>query len=328
VKGLEFRSGIAEIDRWVPQLRAQGADFVIVVAHSGAVCDRDFKKCDGEIIEWARGVKHKPDLIVAGHTHRLVRYVENGIPIVEANSYSTRYGVVDLHKDSTSTRAWIRDFPTTYVDRVKGDDQIIRLVQRYEREIGPQVSRVVATLGDTLIKGTNTADGGLGNLLADAFRTIGEAQIAFVNNGSIRIAELPKGPVTWGQLYSLQPFENRMVRLTMTGAQIRAMVERTVAGQFPGMHVGGLTVTYAPAAATGSRVRRILVEGQELQDAANYSVAVTDFLATGGDAYAGFTQASKREDIGLTDLEALIEYLQKQPQPVRVNASERRYITQ
>jgi 2',3'-cyclic-nucleotide 2'-phosphodiesterase/3'-nucleotidase/5'-nucleotidase len=335
VVGLEFRSGIAEIDRWVPQLRAQGADFVIVVAHSGAVCDRDFKKCDGEIIRWARGVQHKPDLIVAGHTHRLVRYVENGIPIVEANSYSTRYGVVDLVKDSAGARAWIRDFPTTYIDRVKGDDQIARLVQRYEREIGPRVKQVIATLADTISRPAMTTTGNgtdtpLGNLLADAFRVTANAQMSFVNNGSIRIAELPKGPVTWGQLYSLQPFENRMVRLTLTGAQIRAIVEQSVSGErIIGMHVSGIKVTYNPAAAAGSRVQRIQVGNEDMRDDATYTVAVTDFLATGtGDGYRGFGLASRREDVGLTDLEAVIRYLENQPQPVRSNAGDRRYVTQ
>jgi 5'-nucleotidase len=327
VVGLEFRSGIAEIDKWVPRLREQGADYVIVVAHSGAICDRDFKKCDGEIINWAKGVTHKPDLIVAGHTHRVVEYVENGIPIVESGSYSTRYGVVDLWQDSTGTRAWIRDFPTTFADRITPDDQIARLVRRYQREIGPQVNQVITTLADTISRvGT---DSPLGNMIADAFRVTSNAQISFVNNGSIRIAELPAGPVTWGLLYSLQPFENRMMRLTLTGAQIRGIVEQAVREeQGPGMHVSGITVHYNRAAPAGQRVSRITVGNEELRDEQNYIVAVTDFLATGtGDGYRGFGQASRREDVGLTDLEALIKYLQSQPRPVRI-ARDRRYVAQ
>ncbi|HEX6064141.1 MAG TPA: 5'-nucleotidase C-terminal domain-containing protein, partial [Longimicrobiales bacterium] len=301
VVGLEFRSGIAEIDRFVPRLREQGADYVIVVAHSGAICDRDFKKCDGEINQWARGVTHKPDLIVAGHTHRVVEYVENGIPIVESGSYSTRYGVVDLRKDSTGTRAWIRDFPTTFADRVQNDDQIVRLVQRFQREIGPQVNQVIATLADTINR--TGPDSPLGNLIADAFRITANAQMSFVNNGSIRIAEVPAGPVTWGTLYSLQPFENRMVRLTLTGAHIRGIVEQSLRESTPGMHVSGITVNYNTAAPAGQRVTQIAVGNEPLRDDANYIVAVTDFLATGtGDGYRGFGSASKREDVGLTDL--------------------------
>ncbi|HET9440777.1 MAG TPA: 5'-nucleotidase C-terminal domain-containing protein, partial [Longimicrobiales bacterium] len=327
VVGLEFTSGSAAIDKWVPRLRAQGADFVIVVAHSGASCDAEFRRCDGEIIKWARAVTNKPDLIVAGHTHRLVRYVENGIPIVEASSYTTRYGVVDLTRDSAGTRAWIRGFPNTYADRVTGNQQMAQMVQRYQREIGPKVAQAIASFADTVTR--SGPDSRLGNMLADAFRVTADAQMSFVNNGSIRVSELPAGPITWGQLYSLQPFENRMVRLTMKGADIRSVVEQSVTGQTSGMHISGIAVHYNAAAPSGQRVQRIVLSsGEEVRNDATYTVAVTDFLATGtGDGYRAFGLATKREDVGLTDLEAVIKYLQSLAQPVRLEAS-RRYLAQ
>jgi 5'-nucleotidase len=96
----------------------------------------------------------------------------------------------------------------------------------------------------------------------------------------------------------------------------------------PGMHVSGMTITYNPAGAAGQRVQSIMVGNEEMRADATYVVAVTDFLATGtGDGYRGFGQASKREDVGLTDLEAVIRYLQGLPQPVRVEA-DRRYRAQ
>ena len=115
----------------------------------------------------------------------------------------------------------------------------------------------------------------------------------------------------------------------MTGAQIRAIVEQSVAGERTiGMHVSGIKVTYNPAAAAGSRVQRIQVGNEDMRDDATYTVAVTDFLATGtGDGYRGFGLASRRDDVGLTDLEAVIEYLRNQPQPVRAT-TDRRYVTQ
>jgi 5'-nucleotidase len=197
-------------------------------------------------------------------------------------------------------------------------------VRRYQREVGPQVNRVIVTLADTIAR--TGVDSPLGNLLADAFRITAKAQVSFVNNGSIRITELPAGPVTWGTLYSLQPFENRIMRLTMTGAQIRGVVEQSVTGQTPGMHISGMTVRYNPAAPAGQRVQQIDIGGATLRDDAAYTVAVTDFLATGtGDGYRGFGSASRREDVGLTDLEALIRYLQALPQPVR-RQLDRRYL--
>ena len=328
VAGLEFRSGSEAIDRWVPQLRAAGADFVIVVAHAGALCDATFRKCDGEIVEWARHAQNKPDLIIAGHTHRLVKWVENGIPIVEAGSYTTRYGVVDLRRDSTGVHSWIHDFPVPFEDQVTPDAAVAKIVTAARREIGPRVNRVVATLADTIARSATGGEGPLGNLLADAFRIAAGAQIAFVNNGSIRIGALPKGPVTWGTLYSLQPFENRLVVLTMTGAQIREVVEFAVNGRSPDMHVSGMSVVYDPRAAAGQRVKRMTLDsGGDISDTGSYTVAVTDFLATGtGDGYRAFGQATRRQDTRYNDLEAVMAYLQGLPQPVRVNRGERRFL--
>ncbi|MGQ0814258.1 MAG: 5'-nucleotidase C-terminal domain-containing protein [Gemmatimonadota bacterium] len=327
VIGLEFRSGSAAIDRWVPQLRKQGADFVIVVAHSGAVCDSDFKQCNGEIIEWARATTNKPDLIVAGHTHRMVRYVENGIPIIEAGSYTTRYGVADLTRDSAGTHVWIHDFPTPFADRVTPDTMVARIVAAAQREIGPQVNRVIATLADT-IRRSGAGESPLGNLLADAFRTQTNAQLAFVNNGSIRINELPRGPVTWGTLYSLQPFENRLVKLWMTGAQIRDVVETALMGNAPDMHISGMRVVYNPSSPAGRRVESMqLISGEQITDEDIFVAAVTDFLALGtGDGYAAFGQATRRQTVDLIDLDALIDYLKSRPQPVRVDLAERRFL--
>jgi 2',3'-cyclic-nucleotide 2'-phosphodiesterase/3'-nucleotidase/5'-nucleotidase len=325
VAGLEFRSGSAAIDRWVPELRSAGADFVIVIAHAGAFCDREFTKCEGEMVDWARQVKHKPDLLVAGHTHRLVRWIENGIPIVEAASYTTRYGVVDLQKDSTGVHVWIRDFPVPFADRVQPDSAVARMVAAARRKIGPQVNRVIATLADTIRRGSG--EGALGNLLADAFRVTTGADISLVNNGSIRISELPAGPVTWGTLYSLQPFENRMVKLWLTGAQIRELIEHALAGTTADLHVSGLIVRYDSTAPARQRVERMtLSNGKQISDAATYVVGVTDFLALGtGDGYQAFGRASKREDIDLLDLDAVIKYLQSQPQPIKADHSERRF---
>lgn len=327
VVGLEFRKGSDLIDRWVPVLRSQGADFVIVVAHAGAVCDSSFRKCEGEIIEWARNVKHKPDLIVAGHTHRMVRYNEAGIPIVEAASYTTRYGVVDLTRTTTGVKSWIHDFVTPYADKVTPDKAVADIVQRTVGQIGPGLNRVIAVLADTLRRASAGGEGSLGNMVADAFRWSTKTQFAFINNGGIRVNELPAGPVTWGMLYSLQPFENRMTRLTMSGAQIKEVIERGLAHGRPDMHVSGMTVVYDPSAPQGQRVLQMVMPGgEQVRPDANYSVGVLDFLAGRGDGYEAFGHASRREDLGYTDLDAVIRYLQSRPSPVRIDTAERRYL--
>ena len=322
VQGYEFRSGAAEIERYVPELRQQGADFVIVTTHEGVTCDSGMRNCRGEVIDWARRVTNKPDLIVAGHTHGIVNTVESGIPIVIAWDYSKKYSVIDLEKSADGqTRVRVRDQPTTFADRVKPDSSMGALVARYEQEIGPQVNRVVATLDAPLRKvGGEYA---LGHLIADAQRAASGAQVAIMNNGGIR-TDLEAGPLTWSELYQLQPFANLLVKLTLTGAQLREVMEHILRGRQPGMHVSGITVWYDSAAAPGARVRRMqLASGETVTDSGNYIVSVNDFMAGGGDGLTVLINARGRVDTGIVDLDALIEYLQKQPQPVRAPTDDR-----
>jgi 2',3'-cyclic-nucleotide 2'-phosphodiesterase/3'-nucleotidase/5'-nucleotidase len=330
VAELDFRDGAAAIDRWVPELRRRGAEFVVVVAHSGADCD-EAGVCAGEIIDWARAVRHRPDLIVAGHTHKVVRTRVNGIPIVEAGSYGTRYAVVDLKRlGSDSAHAWIRGIPVTYTDRVVPDSAVAARIDRHHAEIATRLAEVVTTLAEPLRRGTTSAAGEdrtgeypLGRLIADAQRAAGGTDFALMNNGGIRI-ELPAGPLTWGTLFELQPFGNRLVRLRLSGAALRAAAEHLLAGPRPIAHLSGASIRYDPARPAGSRVLAIALDsGAELRDDEVYTITVNDFLAAGGDGFAMLLEAAERVEVGTTDLDALIGYLRGLPAPVRAPAEPR-----
>jgi 5'-nucleotidase len=163
----------------------------------------------------------------------------------------------------------------------------------------------------------------LGRLIADAQRRATGAQVALMNNGGIR-TDLPAGPITWEKLYELSPFGNRLVVLTLTGAKLRQAVEHAVRGSEPNAHVSGLVATYDPSRPAGSRVVSLTLEdGTPVRDDATYTVAVNDFLAGQGDAFTAFADPVARKDTGIVDLDALIDYLKSQPQPVRAPADAR-----
>jgi 5'-nucleotidase len=276
------------------------------------------------MIDWARQLENKPDLIIGGHTHQYVNAVENGIHIVQAASYSTRYSVTDLVKEADgSTRAWVRGVPYTYVDQITPDTAIAALVAGYVRTVGPDINRTIAELESPLHKSAD--EYALGRLIADAQRAATGSQIAVMNNGGIR-TELDAGAQTWGELYQLQPFANLLVVLHLTGAQVREFMEFLVRGAHPGMHVSGITVMYDTTRAPGSRVVRMqLANGEDIKDSGTYTVTVNDFMAAGGDNLTMIMKPVGRVDTGIVDLDALITYLQKQPQPVR-GPAERRFI--
>ena len=311
VRTLRFLNGAQLINKWVPELRRRGADFVIVTAHSGVVCERDGSNCRDEMINWARQVTNKPDLIVAGHTHQIINTVENGIRIVEGWDYSKKYSVVDLEKTADGrTTVWVRGQPTTFVDQVTPDSVMAALVARYERQIGPTVNRVIAELPTALRK--QGGEYALGHLIADAQRAAGDAQVAIMNNGGIR-TDLEAGDLTWGELYQLQPFANRLVRVRLTGEQLKQVIEHIVQGRTPGMHVSGILVDYDSLGTAGSKVQRMaLADGTAIEPQKTYTVIVNDFLAGGGDGLTILQQAPQT-DLGIVDLDALIDYVQRKP---------------
>jgi 5'-nucleotidase len=137
-----------------------------------------------------------------------------------------------------------------------------------------------------------------------------------MNTGGIR-AGLRPGPVTWGDLHYVQPFENRLVRIVLTGAQVRRALEHAVSTTQPQAHVSGVVVDFDPGRPTGTRLLRVLLDdGSPLADDALYTVTVNDFLAMGeGDGFDVFADALERAEPAMVDLEALVAYLESLPQP-------------
>src|SRR5438552_3359179 len=122
-------------------------------------------------------------------------------------------------------------------------------------------------------------------------------------------AGIAAGTATYGDLYQVQPFQNRLVRLFVSGKVLMAALEHAVAGDRADAHVSGLEVWYDPRKRVGQRVTKVrLANGHGLDNGRTYTVAVSDFLAAGGSGYTMF-RGLPVEDLGLVDLDALIQYL-------------------
>ena len=327
VQGLAFGDGAAAVRRVLPQARA-AADFVIVVAHEGAFCDGPpatdpvpAPACHGDILDIARGLDSASvDLIVSGHTHSLVNTVVNGIPIVQARSSGAGIAVVDFVRLRGTKRQVRARIETPYTDQVRPDAALGDTLRVYQRAIETVRSRPVARVKVELRR--TGQEYGLGRLIADAQRNVAQADVAIVNNGGFR-ADLAAGAVTYGDLYEVQPFQNRLVRLLATGKVLKEALEHVVAGDRADAHVSGLEVWYDPGKRAGRRVTKLtLADGRGVDDGRTYTVAVSDFLAAGG---SGFTmlRGLPADDAGLVDLDALIRYLSELRSPVEPPADER-----
>jgi 2',3'-cyclic-nucleotide 2'-phosphodiesterase (5'-nucleotidase family) len=297
-------------------LRTRGADAVVVVAHAGAFCERADAEptCDGEIVDLARGITERVDAIVSGHTHSLVNTHVNGIAIVQARSHGRAVGIVDIPLGGRGPAAVaVRDVVT---DSVTPDPAVDALVKRVVAAVAAEMSRPIAQIAEPLRRsGRQYA---LGNLIADAQRAAGKADVAVMNNGGIR-ADLQAGQATYGSLFEIQPFGNTLVRLTVRGRDLRAYLERLVGRDAVNAHVSGVNVVYAPTKPVGSRiVNATMADGRPLRDDAVYSLVFTNFLLGGGDGLGLSGDAIKTEPLNVTDIDALVTYVRAQRQPLRV----------
>jgi len=192
-------------------------------------------------------------------------------------------------------------------------------VADYKARIAPISERIVGTASRDITNTPSNAETPLGDLIADAQRDFAGADFAFMNPGGIR-APISAGPVTYGELFTVQPFDNQVVAMDLTGAQIYALLEQ----QFPPnqapntkriLQVSGLKYSYNESLPEGQRITSLATnEGTQIDRAATYRVAVNSFLATGGDGFTVLKEGQNPQTIG-SDLDALETYIQTLAQP-------------
>ena len=315
VVGLRFDDPAPIVDSIGPVLRRRGANFIVVIAHAGANCGRDgATSCAGEIINLARNLTTKIDVIVSGHTHTLINTDVKGIPIVQARSSGRAIDVLDIALDTTINVPIRHQVRELAVDTLQPVPAIDSIVQRAVAIVAPLVKRHVATIPATLAR--QGPQYPLGNLIADAQRWAGKGDVAIMNNGGIR-TDLRAGEANYGSLFEIQPFGNTLYSLTMTGVQLRGLLEAMLGKSQVDDHVSGLTIRYDPSRPKGTRLVSVTMnDGTPLSDAKTYNVIVNDFLATGGEGYDAGKRATSSRPLNIVDLDALIDYLRSLPSPI------------
>jgi 5'-nucleotidase len=202
-----------------------------------------------------------------------------------------------------------------------------RLIAGYEQVAAPLINRVVGSITETISRDANPAGASpMGELVADAQLAAtaapdqGGAQIAFMNTGGVRQALTfrPGGAVSYGDVFSAQPFSNNLVTMTLSGAQIHRVLEsqwRSANGRPIYLYVSrGFSYSWDASKPPGSRVapESIKLNGQVLDPHADYRVTVNAFVAAGGDGFRIFTEG-KAPLVGIVDSDALALYLQAHP---------------
>jgi 2',3'-cyclic-nucleotide 2'-phosphodiesterase/3'-nucleotidase len=318
VAGLEFRSIAETLDLYIPRVRVEGVDFLVIVMHAGGFChdaEGSEPRCDGEAMDELAQTSAPFDYVVTGHTHNRVDDMIHGAPVVQsyANMSAIGRGRLTRHA-SGEVVAELIAIDAVYPDSTARVDAVTALVDRYEKEAEDVALASVATLADPLDKQYRGAST-LGRLIADAQRATTGADVAIMNNGGIR-TNLPAGPISYGELFRVQPFQNTLIFLELGGGFLLSALESSIDEDDIEANISGLTVEYDPEAA-GPRVRCArLSDGRPVSPDSTYSVVVNNFMAAGGAGYWMLKEAASARQTGIVDLDALVAYLEKQPQPV------------
>jgi 5'-nucleotidase len=166
----------------------------------------------------------------------------------------------------------------------------------------------VTTLGEPL-SASRAGDRRLGYLIADAARESAGADFGLQNPGGVR-ADLPSGLVTYGDVHRVLPFDNNVVRLAISGQQLRQLVEQAGLDYY----FSNLVIDYSSAA--DNRVVDLrFADNTPITDTGTYTLGLSDFLADGGDGFA-MLPPLPRVAIGITLLDATLAYLRNLPVPV------------
>ncbi|BBH66105.1 bifunctional metallophosphatase/5'-nucleotidase [Actinoplanes sp. OR16] len=311
----------------------------------------------GPIVPIVAGLNPEIGVVISGHTHRFYSCSlpnSKGVPTVVTSAGTNGQIVTDIDYslDSRTGRfvdidatnvivengvpdgkgGWVKDAAGAYVRNPDTVDAAAKKVaDKYRTAVAPIANRIVGSIsGDIVRTATPAGESPLGDVIADAqlaYTQSAGAQIALMNPGGIR-ADLDAdqssggeayGQVTYGEAFTVQPFNNLVTTQTFTGAQLKNVLEQQFVG-FGGQTTqrilqvsAGLTYTWTASATAGSKVSNLALNGTPIDPAANYVVTTNDFLANGGDGFSNLTLGTGRVTAPGFDVDALVAHLATGP---------------
>ena len=325
--GLEFKDEVSAANALVPELKRQGVANIVLLLHEGGTQTGGLNDCTdfkGTLKDMVERLDPAIQIVATAHSHRYYVCEFGGKLVTSAGSYGTLVTEIDLTIDRGTQKIISRHAQNLIVDTGGAKDpQQTTILAKYSALSEPLENRVVARVQTEINQAANAAgESTLGNLIADAhlFATNppdkGGAVIAFNNPGSLRAPILPgtDGAVTYGALFRVQPFQNDLIVMTLTGKQLKDLLEQ----QF------GASVTDRPRLlgvsngfkyswdATRPIGERVLPDSMKLNGAPvradlQYRVAANSFIAGGSEGFTVFREGADRQ-VGVLDLEAVVQF--------------------
>jgi 5'-nucleotidase len=319
IAGLRFSAEAQAVNTAAAALREQGVQAIVAMIHEGGYADGGYNGCTnprGAIFEIERQLDPSIDVVLSAHTHRGYNCRIGNRIVIQGASYGRLISVVDLTLDRATgdpvaDRTRARNVPvpngltrdqrlTENYRALEPDARVARIVEHYRTRAAPladrRVGRIAATFDRAASAGGDTV---LGRLIADAQLAATQnhgAVVAFTNPGGMRgdlRSHATDGSVNYADLYAVQPFGNALVTMTLSGAQLKRLLEQQWSARNPDrgrmlQPSRGLSYSWDSARPVGERVaaESLRLHGRRVEADRRYRVTVNDFLAFGGDGFS------------------------------------------
>jgi 5'-nucleotidase len=336
IADLNFLDEAQTVNALVPELKAKGIETIVVIVHEGGfpASTSPYNSCvgiSGPIVDIVNNLDDEVDVVISGHTHQPYNCVIDNKIVTSAFSFGRLVTKIDLTIDRGTGEVVSMSAENKIVTRdVPKDSLLTALIDKYNALVAPIANRVIGSITANITRTQNAAgESTLGDLIADGQLDatndpgFGDAVVAFMNPGGIRAdltysqisgTELP-GEVTYGEMFTVQPFGNSMVTMTLTGAQIDTLLEQQFVGCGQSSNrilqvSAGFTYTWSASGGACAKVdpTTIKINGVTVDPNASYRVTVNSFLADGGDNFVVLKLGTNRLG-GEVDTDAFERYL-------------------
>jgi 5'-nucleotidase len=330
-KGLSFQEESSVANEAAARLEKEGVHAIVLLIHQGGqqrggqgggqVDPNGCANFGGGISAVASKLSPSIKVVISGHTHQFYNCTIYGHTVTSAGSYGRLFTRVNLSIDpATDTIVNVTAKNEVVTRDVTKDPAQTAILEKYRAAAGRIANRTVGSVTGAFNRTRGpSGESTLGELIADAQLASvsapekGGAVVAFMNSGGIRTNISVVGNVSYGDLYAVQPFGNRILVFTMTGDMLRRLLEQQFGGRGGGQLLQiseGFTYQYKSQAPAGEHVvpGSIAINGHQVAPTDQVRVAASDFLQNGGDGFTVFREATD-VTVGPLDIEALVAYV-------------------
>ncbi|MBS4211646.1 bifunctional 2',3'-cyclic-nucleotide 2'-phosphodiesterase/3'-nucleotidase [Neobacillus rhizophilus] len=329
-ENLQITDEAEAINKYAAELEKQGIKAIVVLAHNPTTQTGSSDSYDASKI--AENIDDEVDVIFAAHNHVGVNKVVDNKLIVQAYSYGSAFSDVDLELDPVTGDIVDKkaEIVTVFQKDYQPDPEVSAIMQKYEEKIAPIKAEVVGeskTILDKAYPSAVTGDFALGNLIADGMKAEMNADFALMNGGGVR-ANLDAGTVTFGDLFTIQPFGNVLNKVKLSGSDLETVLNNQITPftETDGtqtyrldFHVAGFKYTWDGK--TGKVADIFLPDGSRIDKNKEYTVVVNNYMY--GNVKYGIQDLATDLEVGPEDLQGTVNFVKTLPKPFEYKAEER-----